>query len=50
MEWSSYWQLGINTTKCNVLHLGSNDPKLNYSINGFDILSVDHARDFGSYC
>ena len=47
VEWSSYRQLGINTAKCNVLHLGSANPRLNYSINGFGILSVDHSRDLG---
>ena len=47
MEWSSYWQLGINTVKCNVLHLGSTNPKFNYTINEFEILSVNHVRDLG---
>ena len=46
-EWSVKWQLTVNVDKCIVLHIGKNNPKLNYFINGFIIQSSDHVRDLG---
>ena len=35
VEWSIDWLLGFNCSKCNVLHLGNNNPKYNYTIKDF---------------
>ena len=35
VEWSIHWLLGFNCDKCNVLHLGKNNPKYEYTIKDF---------------
>ena len=41
------WQLNINVTKCNILHLGKKNPKFSYFINNNIIHAADHVRDLG---
>ena len=52
-EWSVKWLLGFNTGKCNMMHLGKNNPKHTYTIkNGDEIceLSVTTCeKDLGVY-
>lgn len=45
--WSATWQLKISESKCSVLHLGSRNPGLTYSINNCQLPSVDGCRDLG---
>ena len=40
VKWSEEWQLGFNEGKCKVLHLGSNNPKLDKNMNGV-VLATD---------
>ena len=35
VKWSVHWLLGFNCNKCNVLHLGKNNPKYDYTIKDF---------------
>ena len=53
VEWSVKWLLGFNTGKCNMMHLGKNNPKHTYTIkNGDEIceLSVTTCeKDLGVY-
>ena len=37
VEWSVKWMLAFNGDKCNMLHLGKNNPKLSYTIKDGDI-------------
>ena len=39
-EWSEKWQLPISSEKCNILHLGKNNPKKSYFLNGKLIKSM----------
>ena len=45
--WSKKWQMQINISKCNMLHLGKNNPCINYIMNGHVIQPVAHMRDLG---
>ena len=45
--WSKKWQMQINISKCNVLHLGKNNPCINYVMNGHIIQPVTHMLDLG---
>ena len=45
--WSKKWQMQINISKCNVLHLGKNNPCINYVMDGHIIQPVTHMRDLG---
>ena len=47
IAWSKKWQLGINSSKCKILHFGKKNPKYNYIINDLQIESVQHVRDLG---
>ena len=46
-KWSEEWQLGFNEGKCKVLHLGSNNPKLDYDINGVVPATDTSEKDLG---
>ena len=42
-KWSEEWQLGFNEGKCKIFHLGSNNPKLDYNMNG--VVLARHIRE-----
>ena len=46
-KWSEEWQLGFNEGKCKVLHLGSNNPKLDYDMNGVVLATDTSEKDLG---
>ena len=46
-DWSVKWQLGINYSKCHILHLGSKNSNSNYFINGCKIDSGIVVTDLG---
>lgn len=46
-EWSESWLLPLNFDKCVVLHLGKQNPRLGYNINGEQLLSSDSHDDLG---
>ena len=39
VEWSVKWLLGFNTDKCNMMHLGKNNPRHKYTIRDGDKVS-----------
>jgi ribonuclease P/MRP protein subunit RPP40 len=45
--WASDWQLRINISKCNSMHLGARNPEHCYSINGILIANKPCTRDLG---
>ena len=53
VEWSIKWLLGFNFDKCNIMHLGKNNPHYQYTINnGTDrvVLKTTHCeKDLGVY-
>jgi hypothetical protein len=44
-----FWQLNINFSKCNVLHVGRTNKKYSYIIKGHEIPSSDCVKDLGIY-
>ena len=48
-RWSNIWQLGINSSKCSILHIDKNNPNIKYSIFHcwFDVPNVSDVRDLG---
>lgn len=48
-EWTSKWNLRLNNNKCTVLHLGRNNPKLQYSLNNSFLQSVELQKDLGVF-
>ena len=46
-NWSKRWQLGFNLDKCHTLHLGYNNEKYRYSINGNLVKAVAKEKDLG---
>ena len=45
--WSQNWQLPFNINKCKSLHLGRNNPRTIYSMNGHFLEQVDDEKDLG---
>ena len=53
MEWTKVWLISFNSEKCKILHLGSNNPRYKYTIEGNNILDelavTDCEKDIGVY-
>lgn len=48
-SWAEKWQMSFNTKKCQILHLGPNNPQYKYFLNGDEIKPCSVARDLGIY-
>ena len=48
-SWSTEWQMLFNLDKCHVLHLGNNNLRHEYNINGHKLLAVEEEKDLGVY-
>ena len=46
-RWTSDWLLRLNSHKCTILHLGNNNPKLQYYINNEPLKAVEQQMDLG---
>ena len=49
VAWSNEWQMLFNIEKCKVMHLGYNNPKADYVMDGSVLQSVSEER-LGGYC
>ena len=47
ITWSNKWQLTINISKSNILHIGKNNPHFIYNINNIPLEPSDHVSDLG---
>lgn len=45
--WCSNWLIPLNPTKCTVLHIGRNNPKITYYLGGTPVKSVESQSDLG---
>lgn len=45
--WCREWLIPLNVSKCTVLHLGHNNPRLNYRLSGKTLQSVERQLDLG---
>ena len=48
--WSREWLMLFNIAKCKVMHLGRNNVKAEYEIDGTKLDEVDEERDLGVLC
>ncbi|KAJ3652364.1 hypothetical protein Zmor_018337 [Zophobas morio] len=46
-NWSGDWLLPLNNDKCNVLHIGNNNPKYRYNLDGKQLTQLSCCRDLG---
>ena len=47
IEWSVSWQLGYNESKCKVLHMGSNNPRRQYTMGDTVLEATEVEKDLG---
>ena len=47
LVWADTWCMSFNTAKCKVLHLGRNNNRHVYNMNGIDLQAVETERDIG---
>lgn len=45
-NWSEKWQLKFNSKKCKILHIGKNNPKLDYTINDGNVTNTLASTEF----
>ena len=45
--WASKWQMKFNVDKCKVLHIGSNNNRVQYLMNGQQLSAVNKEKDLG---
>jgi Reverse transcriptase (RNA-dependent DNA polymerase)/Endonuclease-reverse transcriptase len=46
-QWTKDWLLTLNINKCNVLHIGKNNPRIPYTIDSTTIAAVNNQIDLG---
>lgn len=46
-SWSKKWGMPFNVTKCKVMHIGRNNPRLQYKMAGVDLTTTEAERDVG---
>lgn len=46
-KWCADWLLTLNASKCKVLHMGAKNPKLQYTLNGISLETVEQQEDLG---
>jgi hypothetical protein len=47
VSWAEAWGMQFNVKKCKVMHIGRNNPKAQYTMNGTVLESTDEERDIG---
>ncbi len=47
ISWAQKWQMNFNVDKCKVLDVGSNNDRVNCSMNGVQLSKVDLEKDLG---
>ena len=47
VSWSKEWQMLFNIDKCKVMHLGYNNPKVNYVMESTQLQEVSEEKDLG---
>ena len=48
-EWSAIWRIPLASAKTVHMRIGNSSVFANYSLDGLDIISVDHVKDLGSH-
>ena len=45
VEWARKWAMVFNEAKCKIMHLGRNNPKSKYNMNGIALSVTEEERD-----
>ena len=48
-NWSEYWQLPFNESKCKAIHFGFHNPKIEYKLNDHTLEVVHEEKDLGIF-
>ena len=46
-KWAADWVMEFNTEKCKIMHLGRNNPRNKYFMNGVELSVTEEERDIG---
>ena len=46
-QWAQDWKMEFNESKCKVLHIGKNNPRYGYQMNGVNLEVSDKEKDVG---
>ena len=46
-EWAKQWDMSFNVKKCKIIHVGHNNPRYDYVMNGNQIDSANEEKDLG---
>lgn len=46
-QWTTTWQMPLNDSKCSILHLGKNNPRIQYFIGSAQVTCVAEQNDLG---
>jgi len=46
-KWSQEWGMAFNISKCKIMHVGRNNPRYEYSMNGVRLETTDEEKDVG---
>ena len=49
MNWAEEWQMEFNIAKCKVMHIGFNNAKTDYKMEGANLQKVDVEKDLGEF-
>ena len=47
LEWTKLWQLGFNTSKCKILHIGNSNPEYDYLMDNKNLEITKIEKDLG---
>ena len=50
VQWSEKHGMAFNASKCKVLHVGKNNPRFEYRINGIIVKETDSEKDVDCWC
>ncbi|CAM5105037.1 unnamed protein product [Natator depressus] len=46
-DWATKWQMKCNVDKCNVMHIGKNNPNYTYNTMGANLATTNQEKDLG---
>ena len=47
VAWANKWAMSFNVNKCKILHIGNNNPKHKYFMNGVELEATEQEKDIG---
>ena len=47
LDWAKKWKMEFNVEKCKILHIGSNNPRHKYNMDGKELIETDKEKDLG---